>query len=147
MSSDTDDQDAATQTSPERDENGDQAPSIEIIEAELVALADEMSAVIEGGPAAEREALHDYAVSLVRDRLPVAVSDGESGAAGAPRDGSRGNGAANLFGYGILLIPVGLILVPVFGLVGFMLLLVGVVLASIGLVSGLVGRIGPGASD
>jgi hypothetical protein len=92
VSSDTDDQDAATQTLPERDEKGDQALSIEIVEARLVGLADEMSAVIEGGPVAEREALHDYAVSLVRDRLPVAASDGESGVASAPGDGARGTG-------------------------------------------------------
>lgn len=123
---------------------------MERLEARLVDLADEISEVIESGPSAEREALHDYAVSLVRERLPVADGSGMDGTTGPSRTGrarSKGNGAASLFGYGILLIPVGLVLVPVFGLVGFALLLVGVVLASIGLVSGLVGRVRPGATD
>ncbi len=149
MSSDTQDHDSKAPTPSVREDRGEEAPieatrssednSLDEIESRLIELADEMSEVIEGGPVVEREALHDYAVSLVRDRLPVAAV----GLAGTTREGtgSQGSGAASLFGYGILLIPVGLVLVPVFGLVGFALLLAGVVLASLGVVSGLVGRV------
>ena len=49
----------------------DEADRVDEIERELANLADEMSGLIESGPVEEREALHDYAVSLVRDHLPV----------------------------------------------------------------------------
>jgi len=146
VSSDTDDHGATTFSSSTHEGSGEEAPTIEQLESRLVGLADEISDVIASGPVAEREALHDYAVSLVRERLPVADSEGGVAPIATHPGRSQGNGAASVFGYGLLLIPVGLVLVPVFGLVGFALLLVGVVLASIGLVSGLVGRVKPGAA-
>lgn len=114
------------------------------LESALVRLADEVGTVIERAPFAEREALHDYAVSLVRERLPVADSESAESArreSGRSSQTARSSGAASLVGYGALLAPVGLLLVPVFGLVGMAILLVGVMLASLGLASGLVGRL------
>ena len=144
MSSDTQDNGEATSIASVDD--GDDSAAMAQIEARLIELADEMSEVIEGSPSSEREALHDYAVSLVRERLPVADGSQTNAVAGSASE-SHGSGAASLFGYGVLLIPVGLVLVPVFGLVGFIVLLAGVMLATLGLVSGLVGRVKPRASN
>jgi hypothetical protein len=148
VSSDTQNDGDATSIAPVGD--GDDSEALAQLEARLIELADEMGEVIEGGPSSEREALHDYAVSLVRERLPVAEASqvGEAAGSASTRSGeSHGSGAASLFGYGVLLIPVGLVLVPVFGLVGFIVLLVGVMLATLGLVSGLVGRVKPRSSN
>ena len=144
MSSDT--QDNGEAISIPLADDGDDSAAMAQVEARLIELADEMSEIIEGSPAAEREALHDYAVSLVRERLPVADGSQANEVAGSGSE-SHGSGSASLFGYGVLLIPVGLVLVPVFGLVGFIVLLAGVMLATLGLVSGLVGRVKPRASN
>jgi hypothetical protein len=128
----------------EREAATDDSVDLAGLEDELVRLTDAVGAVIERAPFAEREALHDYAVSLVRERLPIAdsgsVASMHAGSEG-PSRARRSSGAASLVGYGALLAPIGLLLVPVFGLVGMALLVVGVMLVSLGFASGLVGRL------
>lgn len=120
-----------------------------LAERRLEQLADEMAGVIEASPAYDRESLHDYAVSLVRDRLPVAdgivdVSDTDAGdhveeQARTRRD-TRGT---TLFAYGFLLLPVGLLLAIVFPPVGGMLVVGGVAMIALGLVTAIVTRLTP----
>jgi len=123
----------------------DEAAEVAGIESRLEELAAEMSQSIEGGPVADREALHDFAVSLVRERLPVAVDGGALSGAAAHASSSKESSsstAANLVGYGVLLIPVGFLLCLVFRPVGVMLFFGGTVLVVCGVVSGLAARLG-----
>jgi len=122
------------------------------VERRLEGLAEEMGRAIEAAPQADREALHDYAVSLVRDRLPTAQI--ETGAAGgvaedARRDARRGavSNAATLIGYGILLLPIGVVLLVVFPPVGMLLIMAGVASVVIGLGVALVTKVLPRASS
>lgn len=118
------------------------ATSVAEIEGRIEELADEIGRLIVGGPAADREALHDYAVSLVREKLPVvdptpAVPDTPSGDVA---EGSASNTAA-LLGYGVLLIPVGFLMLLVFAPLGALLLVAGAGMAVTGVVWALVGKV------
>lgn len=118
------------------------ATSVAEIEGRIEELAEEIGRLIVGSPAAEREALHDYAVSLVREKLPVvdptpAVRDTP---AGDVTEGSASNTAA-LLGYGVLLIPVGFLMLLVFAPLGALLLAAGVGMAATGVITALVGRV------
>lgn len=115
------------------------ASETDAAERQLQALAEEMDRVIHACEATERDALHGYAVSLVRDRLPT-VDVAEDDAAGDEEDGEgpgaeRAGGPASLIGYGILLLFVGLPLVIVFPLVGILLLVGGAGMSLLGFVS------------
>ncbi len=121
-------------------------------EAGLESLADEMAARIDASPAADREALHDYAVSLVRERLPVAgehetsermSEDGEP--SGAAKSG--GSGGAGALGFGLLLSLVGFLLVPVFAPVGLLLLATAAALVFWGLVAALLTKVKGGLEE
>ncbi|MFQ5477373.1 MAG: hypothetical protein ACE5E4_02020 [Candidatus Binatia bacterium] len=120
------------------------APDSATTEAEfaLEALADDMVAVIDDCSAEEREALHDYAVSLVRERLPVRATQEEArrSALDRPLDGVGSNGAS-AFGYGVLLLLAGPVLLPVFPPVGVLLASVGLVALAWGLLAMVVRRI------
>ena len=102
------------------------------IERELEDLADRISALIEGGPEEEREALHDYAVSLVRERLPVIRPGFSTQYRDEPEEAlqatssSQANGAANIVGYGALLFLVGCLLIFLFFPVGIFLIVVSI---------------------
>jgi hypothetical protein len=96
-------------------------------ERRLEALAEEIGRVIEEGPREEREALRDYAVSLIRNRTEG--GEGQHGEAGewgvedqlpeaAPQSSSS---AATLIGYGALLLPAGGLLALVLPPIGLML--------------------------
>jgi hypothetical protein len=100
------------------------------IERRLEALADEMGQLIECGRVGDREALHDYAVSLLRDRLPTTATNDEPTVeeideAPAARPGA-GTNAATLIGYGFILLPAGAVLLLVFPPVGMLLFGTGV---------------------
>jgi len=109
-----------------------------------------MARAIDGGPAADRESLHDYAVSLVRERLPVAHDDErfqharEMEKAPSERQGGLTKVA---FGYGVLVLPVGLLVSLLFPPVGVTLVLIGGGMMIIGTVSGLVAKLIPGERE
>jgi len=107
------------------------------LERRLELLADDMSAVVGEAPAEEREALHDYAVSLVRERLPVAAElmGAASGAVAA------GGGDVQAFGYGLLLLPLGFFLLWIFPFVGVMLCIAGAGMLFWGLIASLFGKL------
>lgn len=145
MSNSTYDEDATGLSGESAAEANDEAAEVAAIESRLEELADEISRSIEGGPVADREALHDFAVSLVRERLPVTLAEGSLSGGRAPASLSKESSsstAASLVGYGVLLIPVGFLLCLVFPPVGIMLLVGGSVLVVCGLVLGLVARLG-----
>jgi hypothetical protein len=105
---------------------------VDAAEARLEVLADEIGAVLAASPAAEREALHDYAVSLVRERLPavdadysVAAGEDEGKPADLESSTRRTSGAVTSLGYGVLIIFAALPLLPIFGPIGAMLLILG----------------------
>ena len=123
---------------------------VSAIEHELEELADRIASTIDSSPAADRESLHDYAVSLVRERLPVAdragAIEGAAGEGSSPAGtSSGGSGGASALVYGVLLFLVGPFLFLVFPPVGLMLLLSGVLMIGWGLVALLVGRLRAGA--
>ena len=106
-------------------------------ERRLEELAEEIGRVIVAHPAADREALHDYAVSLVRERLPLAEQaiadrDGRTGEGGGEEPERSGVGA---LGYGALLFLVGPFLFLIFPPVAVALMAVGALLVSWGLVA------------
>lgn len=146
MSGSTYDEDVAGSSGGSESAASDEAAELASIETRLEELADEISRSIESGPVAEREALHDFAVSLVRERLPVALAAESRGGGAArtadPSKESPGSTAASLVGYGVLLIPVGFLLGLVFVPVGVMLFFGGSMLVVCGLVMGLVTRLG-----
>jgi len=111
------------------------------LERRLERLADDMSATIAEAAAEEREALHDYAVSLVRERLPVAAEmmDGSmvSDLLGTE---AAGRSDAQAFGYGLLLLPVGFFLLWIFPFVGVVLCAAGAGLVCWGLMTSLLGK-------
>ncbi len=117
------------------------------VEAELEGLAADIAARIDASPAADRGALHDYAVSLVRERLPVVGEatlspEGESGD-DESADGAKGarSGGAGALGFSVLLFLVGFLLVPVFAPVGLMLLGTSGALMLWGLVAALLTKV------
>lgn len=120
----------------------------ELVESRLEKLADEMAGLIESSAAQDRESLHDYAVSLVRDRLPVAAAvydtDDPEAADSAEVDASskRSSNAANLLGYGFLLVPVGFLLSIVFPF-GLLLLVGGLFMIGAGFVMAMIGKLAP----
>ena len=119
------------------------------IEARLEALADEIASVVGDGASDDREALHDYAVSLVRDRMPVADEVGR-GVSGAELHADPASGGQNVgIAYGFLILLVAPLLLLVFPPVGMMLLLTGVAMVLWGLVAGFVARFrsGPAADE
>jgi hypothetical protein len=108
-----------------------------------VDLADEMGELIERAPPAEREALHDYAVSLVREKLPAASreSQGRFETNSAPAGDRSESAGVHLIGYGLLLLPVAFLMMLVFAPLGTILLAVGLSLSAIGLAAGLLRRL------
>jgi hypothetical protein len=118
-------------------------------EARLEALADEIGIVLASSPASEREALHDYAVSLVRERLPAvdggytgkAESDDDAGTVETPQRES--SAAVTSVGYGALLFLPGLLLLLVFPPVGMMLVIVGAGLVAWGVLAAVFVRLTP----
>ncbi|MFT4569249.1 MAG: hypothetical protein ACI8TX_002281 [Hyphomicrobiaceae bacterium] len=118
--------------------------ALELSEQRLEDLADEIAATIGECPPEEREALHDYAVSLVRERLPVLADDerysgayGTHGSAAGTAEGTRVSA-----GYGFLLIPVGFVILPVLPPVGVTIMIMGFVLVVVGVVAALFARVG-----
>jgi hypothetical protein len=116
------------------------------VERRLEVLADEIASVIEAGPAEERDALQDYAVSLIRDRLPSrTVTDGggvaeETDAPSSQAAQKTGTNAVTLVGYGFLLVPVAFILVPIMPPIGVMLGLTAVAMITAGIGLAVVSR-------
>jgi hypothetical protein len=120
----------------------DAAKGIAEIERRIEDLAEQIGCLIATGPAADREALHDYAVSLVREKLPLA--DPSFAVPGAPRGDAAEeypSNTASLLGYGVLLIPVGFLMLLVFAPLGALLLSAGVAMAVTGIVLALVGKV------
>jgi len=120
----------------------DAATSVADLERRIEDLAEEIGRLIVTGPAAEREALHDYAVSLVREKLPVvdpapAEADTPQGRVAA----EYASNTASLLGYGALLIPVAFLMLLVFAPLGALLLVVGVGMAAMGILLAVVGRV------
>ncbi len=106
------------------------------VETWLEEMADELAEVIGRAEAAEQEGLHDYAVALVRDRLPVAepsAGRASSNKEGEDSLGGRGTGVSS-FGLGVLLCIVGPLLIPVFPPIGIIFVIVGLGLLAWGLV-------------
>ena len=139
MSSADDDHDSAAGS--EEPAGGDAAVrgqvAIETAERRLEALAGEMEQVVASCPSSEREALHDFAVSLVRDQIPVADAlyadhpdiELEGDDASSPK---RTGSAASLIGFGVLLLLVGFPLVIVFPFVGLLLVVAGAGMLGLG---------------
>ncbi len=97
------------------------------VETWLEDMADELAEVIGRAEAAEQEGLHDYAVALVRDRLPVAEPSAGRASSNEEREDSlrgRGTGVSS-FGLGVLLCIVGPLLIPVFPPIGMLILAFG----------------------
>ena len=147
--SDTSREDPLTPTGVEVN---DEADTVDGIESALVSLADEMSELIEAGPVDDRVALHDYAVSLVRDRLPVMTPAGvggqddeeqESADSRETRTKTSGTTGASLVGYGVLLLPVGGILLLLFPGMGVVLVGVGVFMMLSGAIFGMLSKLMP----
>jgi hypothetical protein len=115
------------------------------VEARLEELAEEIAVVLESCPADEREAWHDYAVSLVRERLPVAADNVRFANASLNEGGGSGrNGEKRVSaGYGLLLLPVGFIILPVLPPVGVTVMLIGAGLVVAGVFSSLLLRMTP----
>jgi uncharacterized small protein (DUF1192 family) len=134
-------EDVTGQNPTERAEE-DVAASVADIEQRIEALAEEIGRLIVSGPTGEREALHDYAVSLVREKLPVvdptpAVHDTLTGDVTV----EAASNTATLLGYGVLLIPVGFLMLLVFAPLGALLLVAAVGMAVAGVVLALIGRV------
>jgi len=128
---------------PKVDETVDATMDVAAVEQGLVDLAEEMAELIERAPAAERESLHDYAVSLVREKLPAAFRESQLRLeANAAQAGDRSEGAGvHLIGYGLLLLPVAFLMMLVFAPLGTILLAVGLGLSAVGLAAGLLRRL------
>lgn len=129
------------QNPTERSRDEATTPAAEI-EGRIEELAEQIGRLIVSSPAAEREALHDYAVSLVREKLPVIDPAAADETAGG--DVAAGAGASNtaaLLGYGVLLIPVAFLMLLVFAPLGAVLLAAGVGMATMGVVLALVNRV------
>ena len=126
------------------------ASDTDAAERRLEALAEEIELVIHGCEPGERDALHGYAVSLVRDRLPqVEVYDDATDGPGEddedePR-AKRTGSAASLIGYGILLVLVGIPLLIVFPFMGILLFVAGAGMCLLGLVVTVFSRSTPSA--
>ncbi|HYC57627.1 MAG TPA: hypothetical protein VEL28_22025 [Candidatus Binatia bacterium] len=125
-----------------------EAAAAAVAEARLEELADDIARVIEAGPAADRESLHDYAVSLVRERLPVAHDDSRfqgTRTAQNAKETAQGGLTKVAFGYGVLVLPVGLLVSLLFPPVGITLVLIGAGMMAVGAVSGLAAKLIPGS--
>lgn len=118
----------------EEDETGRAPTEMEIEEPQLSVadiergiedLADDIERLILGAPSAEREALHDYAVSLVRDKLPAIEPPPAMIAEHAEPVPTN---PAMLLGYGFLLLPVAFLMLLVFAPLGAVLMATGLVL-------------------
>ena len=116
---------------------------VDEVERGLAEYADAIGDLIERAPANEREALHDYAVSLVREKLPAAQSVAPARSDADAESAKRAGGTAgvHLIGYGLLLLPVAFLMMLVFAPLGTILLFAGVALSVAGLVGGLLGRL------
>ena len=126
----------------ERSLQEDRVEETTALEHRLEQLADDMWAVVTEAPAEDREALHDYAVSLVRERLPVAAELMDRlRASDAVAAGTAGGSGVQAFGYGLLLLPVGFFLLWIFPFIGVMLCAVGVGLLCWGLIVSLFGKL------
>jgi hypothetical protein len=128
---------------PEVDGMAEATIAVAAVEQGLVDLAEEMAELIERAPAAERESLHDYAVSLVREKLPAAFRESQHRLeANAAPTGDRSEGAGvHLIGYGLLLLPVAFLMMLVFAPLGTILLAAGLSLSAVGLAAGLLRRL------
>lgn len=115
-------------------------------EFQLNELAGKMVEVIATSDPADRPALHDYALSLLRDAFPIAddLADVETHISGrsavASADGQPSS-AVTLVGYGVLFLPVGLLLGIVFPPLGIFLVCIGLVMVVTGLVAAFVTRV------
>ncbi len=109
-----------------------------------------MAGVIETGDPADQESLHDYAVSLVRERLPVAADHartvGAANASGTGAKAAEGGSGVHSVGLGFLLIPVGFLLAWIFPPVGLLLMVAGTLMVCWGLIAAMVGKV-RGESD
>jgi len=116
-------------------------------ERRLSRLAENMAEVIAQSPSVDRAALHDYALSLVRDFFPVSPSIDEQGEVrGGDADALVGrathsSNAVTLLGYGALFVPVGALLGIVFPPLGMSLVFGGVVMILLGVLTAVVTRL------
>ncbi len=116
-------------------------------ERRLSQLAENMAEIIAQSPSVDRAALHDYALSLVRDFFPVSPSiDGDAEVREDDTDALVGSAthssnAATLLGYGALFVPVGALLGIVFPPLGVSLVFGGVVMILLGVVTAVVTRL------
>jgi hypothetical protein len=117
----------------------DDEPSLGVAEIErgIEDLVGEIGRLLASAPGVERESLHDYAVSLVREKLPAVEPRPAMITDVAAADGSN---TTNLLGYGVLLLPVALLMMLVFAPLGAVLLAVGSGLVVVGGVTGLLAR-------
>lgn len=115
-------------------------------EFQLSELAGKMAEIIAKSDPTDRPALHDYALSLVRDAFPTAddlvdrenrVSSRHVSASGDDRPGS----AVTLVGYGVLFLPVGGLLGIVFPPLGVFLVCIGLAMVIAGLLAAGVTRL------
>jgi hypothetical protein len=111
--------------------------SVADIESGLEDLADEIGRLIEDAPSEEREALHDYAVSLVREKLPAVEQ--RPAMLTANSDETPTN-SVSLIGYGFLLLPVAFLMLMVFAPLGAVLMVTGIVLVVAGAFGSMVAR-------
>jgi hypothetical protein len=114
-------------------------------EFQLNELAGKMVEIIATSDPTDRPALHDYALSLLRDAFPIAddiatMEDRVSGRPALASDGGQASSAVTLVGYGVLFLPVGGLLGIVFPPLGVFLVCIGLVMVLAGLVAAFVTR-------
>ena len=139
--------DAEAEPLPSDPEVGEGACDAADVEARLEELAEEMSRVVGSSSPEERDALHDYAVSLVRDQLPVADDDERFATPVSERGGPTRAGGSVYVGYGFLLLLVGLPMLPVFGPIGAFLVVVAVMMMAAGAASAFFERVRSGGAS
>ena len=127
-----------------------QANRTEAAERRLAALAEEIDRVILECDPKDRDAMHGFAVSLVRDRLPPIDESEEGDSATEAWDDEElaekeTSGAANSIGLGLLLALVGLPLAIVFPLVGFGLIIAAAAMCGFGVLAFLFAKATGGA--
>jgi hypothetical protein len=115
-------------------------------EFQLNALAGKMVEVIAKSDPTDRPALHDYALSLVRDAFPIAddiagAEDRASNRHALASAKDRPGSAVTLVGYGMLFLPVGGLLGIVFPPLGVFLVCIGLVMVVAGLIAAFVTRV------